>query len=69
MSDERLKPCPFCGGEAEVIFEEYSGDHIVNEFYVRCTMFNNRLPNCLVMPNTITYDSEEEAIDAWNRRV
>lgn len=29
MSDERLKPCPFCGGEATVVGH--------NIFFVKCT--------------------------------
>lgn len=50
-----LKPCPFCGGEADV------------EWYVRiktgycyCKSCKTRMPNKL---------SKEEAIEAWNRRV
>ena len=51
---EQLKPCPFCGGEAKVLY----------------------LPNkcgwnvyCRMCEVEMLYDSEQEAIEAWNRRV
>ena len=51
---EELKPCPFCGGEAELFGTTESGI-----FYVECL-------NCDVNGN---FDMPEEAIAAWNRRV
>lgn len=47
----KLKPCPFCGGEAMTnkLYE--------NEWYVYC-------PKC-----ERNYDTEQEAIEAWNKRV
>ena len=52
-----LKLCPFCGGRA-VLRHDSSG------YYVKC---NNGM--CKVMPTTWYYDEENEAINAWNRRV
>lgn len=52
MSDE-LKPCPFCGGEAEFI----SG---VGFFCVSCSF---------CCGETNLYNTGQEAIDAWNRRI
>ena len=62
-----LKPCPFCGGEAELIWNAIGG-------FAGC--FNE---DCPVGPSTSTFavgdewESEAEAephiIDAWNTRV
>lgn len=53
-----LKPCPFCGGEA-VILNEAECD----VWHVMC---GNE--DCEVRPWTDFYDSQEEAIEVWNRR-
>ena len=52
-----LKPCPFCGGEANVF-----GNYDDSEYHANCT--NNECGCCWVNH----YDTEEEAIEAWNRR-
>ena len=52
-----LLPCPFCGGEAELL-----NDLRKPEFYpfsVHCT-------ECISWSNT--YSTEAEAIEAWNSR-
>ena len=61
---EELKPCPFCGGKAELTKCEY-GDNTGHAF-VLCRgcgsmtkKFNKSLNFCAV----------EEATQAWNRRV
>ena len=52
-----LKPCPFCGGEAEVIFD---GDGEMSAVAVKCK-------DCGI--RTIHYlDDTRKAIVAWNRR-
>ena len=58
MSD--LKPCPFCGGEARLT---YSTDNH-RKPYVTCD--TPRCPGC----NTYQwhYNTESEAIEAWNHR-
>lgn len=58
MAELLLKPCPFCGGEAELItipryFSDGSG--YIFKCMVGC---------CIQMP----YRSEQKAIEAWNRR-
>ena len=63
MTDkETLKPCPFCGNEAFI--ESYLARKGY-EATIHCT-------ECLAMINTITYDTESEAVEkvtkAWNRR-
>lgn len=50
-----LKPCPFCGGEAETS----RGLHRYDCWGVWC-------PECKV--RTDLYLSEREAAEAWNRR-
>ncbi len=61
-----LKPCPFCGGEAKIVFtaEVYNIDDVKKKFgYVRC---GKDYPNCCVIQdNEIDLD---QAIEAWNRR-
>lgn len=58
MIMNELKSCPFCGSEG-VLHERPDG------FYVDCS---SRFGICTVMPATWIYKTEEEAIDAWNRR-
>lgn len=52
-----LKPCPFCGGKAELDSEYHK---------VSCAL---EWGSCSVMPETWGCDTDEEAIEAWNRRV
>ena len=64
MSD-KLKPCPFCGGEACMIEVEPHTHEIATwmpdytgGFFVECT-------NCAC---GISADTKEVAVAAWNRR-
>lgn len=52
---ENLKRCPFCGGEA-----------VLNSDFHQVSCGN---PLCGVLPQTWTSDTDEEAIERWNRRV
>ena len=55
-----LKPCPFCGGKAflsEVLYYCEPG---------RCTTQFIECNECHA--TTYEYNTEEEAIEAWNRR-
>lgn len=57
---EKLKPCPFCGGEAEMInIDAARVQGITDPVTVRCK-------ECKC--NTNWFSKEWEAIDAWNRR-
>ena len=58
MSEEKLKPCPFCGGEAKLYSRAV--DWLLSEHVVRCK-------KCHCM--TDTYDTKVETIEAWNNRV
>lgn len=55
---EKLKPCPFCGGEAKI--QEYNGGFAA----VGCS--NGR---CYMHPHAFGFASAEDAIQKWNRRV
>jgi Restriction alleviation protein Lar len=67
--DIALRPCPFCGGTAE-LKESYYLESELPYSYVHCTN-----PSCTLHHNTAHFsgDSEaknsEAAITAWNRRV
>jgi Lar family restriction alleviation protein len=56
--DNRLLPCPFCGGEAILA-------HV--EFLDNTTWYNPQCFNCYGGWNE-NYETKEEAINAWNRR-
>lgn len=56
MSDIPLKPCPFCGGAAELIHASIG--RFIEEFAVSCTNCHIKTP-CL---------PEAEAIEMWNKR-
>ena len=60
---EELKPCPFCGNR-DAFLESFK----VRKGYEAAVQCNG----CLAQMVTITYDTEEEAIEsaekAWNRR-
>ncbi len=54
-----LKPCPFCGGEAEIVHKP-SGFDDLDFYWVKCK------DECVTICNPET--SEEEAIEVWNTR-
>ena len=58
---ERLKPCPFCGGEAELI--------CVPGYFKTGLSSSGWLVKCLNgCVNQMPYGSDHDAIEAWNRR-
>ena len=63
MSKNELKPCPFCGGEAVLESCKVRKGY---ESFIQCN------GGCLALMRTITYDTEEEAIEnvikAWEKR-
>lgn len=56
-NETELKPCPFCGGKAEIIEAAWCGKY---ECYVSCTV-------CRVT-QTHYLRSKRVAISEWNRR-
>lgn len=53
MVDTKLKPCPFCGGDAKFLGETVS---------IKCTACGG----CFLITNPLV--SGMEAAEAWNRR-
>ena len=60
MDEIKLKPCPFCGGEAAAI---WNGAFNEGNYWVR---YRGRCWECGA--ETPIYESEKEAKEAWNRR-
>ena len=54
--NEKLKPCPFCGGEAEIVEDRLYGE----DYYA------GRCKSCAA--TSIFEFTKEEAVDKWNRR-
>lgn len=71
MSDERIKPCPFCGGEAEIKWVPWteigksSGAYVLNV---------NHSPQCFIrnadglIDGRMTDSCKERIIATWNTR-
>ena len=55
MSEIKLLPCPFCGGEAEYC----KGDWIGKEYWVKCTKCSCK---------TSLSNNYKKPIDEWNTR-
>lgn len=62
MATSELKPCPFCGGEADIVDIPSHRDHSM-ELIVTCVA-----DGCLYECATPAFTTEAEAIAAWNRR-
>jgi Lar family restriction alleviation protein len=58
MEELKLKPCPFCGSDAEVITRNYYG--LRDSFLVECASCGVATPEF--------DDSVDDATDAWNCR-
>ena len=56
-----LKSCPFCGGEAELVQQQVVG--YPDDFYVECGT-----DGCVLSLGGLCFSTEEEAMEAWNRR-
>ena len=64
MTDLKLKPCPFCGGEA---YSSYGDDR----WYIRCFECGAYLSNymgCDYGPEAMK-KCRKMVIDKWNRRI
>ena len=74
---DKLKPCPFCGGAAELTNSNAYGSPIV---FVRCAKCKARTPYMWIdhprmkaagLDESTRYTEEQaeaKAIEAWNRR-
>ena len=62
MSEIKLKPCPFCGGKAELrINVSFYGENI---YGISCLT-----EGCIANTMTENFSRKIDAIEAWNRRV
>lgn len=57
--DKQLKPCPFCGGKAELVDTGYWSSVMCEQCKAVSKSFNHSGKHC----------SADKAIEAWNRRV
>lgn len=57
MDEIKLKPCPFCGGPAEIV---NTGNGVLNIYFAGCLWCGVR---------TECEYNEDIAADVWNRRV
>lgn len=57
---DNLKPCPFCGSEGVINHKK-----VLETWLVECS--NGSCPASYMIG--YDYDTEEEAIAAWNRRI
>lgn len=72
---EELKPCPFCGGEAEIC-SAFENKFLGKYWYVRCKSCYSRCSNAYESIRELKPNQEYEAIKgawdqvikAWNRR-
>lgn len=62
MNEPKLKPCPFCGGEAIIVYEAIR-ESVYGET-IRGTTIGCRDCECHMF-----YTNRELAIEAWNKRV
>lgn len=67
---KELKPCPFCGGKARIrdlydVVDWTEDDEPITKRRFVCECSEEE---CLVNPVTDVFDTEVEAIEAWNRR-
>lgn len=82
MENNELKPCPFCGGKAEIVFRGrnvgyYDDDHVKGYIVARCrickasskgSFYEGKSLKNLPWPLEDTVGGEEAAY-AWNRRI
>lgn len=66
MKKIELKPCPYCGAEAEIEVQDPHFDFDEETYRVVCEFHQTWCPLHLVMLND--YDTSQEAAKAWNRR-
>jgi len=58
-TDTKLKPCPFCGGEAKLVENDY------HDYSIGCEINSG----CVAEGNIDYWTSKEEVIRLWNTRV
>lgn len=65
----KLKPCPFCGGEASVNITKYHAESDVAKLNGQASFYGVNCVSCGAdTRGLVGSKTEEEAIRAWNRR-
>ena len=62
--DEVLKPCPFCGGNCDIA---YNIQRVFGNDNISYIPFCEN-DDCFMNMNEVGFNTEAEAIEAWNRR-
>jgi Lar family restriction alleviation protein len=65
---DKLKPCPFCGGDA-VLYNQSSKYTDRNSYLVNCSNCSCRTREFAYYEIKARRETEQKAIEAWNRRV
>lgn len=60
---DELKPCPFCGGAAHIEVDDIQEPEMFWHYSPRCDDWG-----CLGHMFWFGYDTEEDAVEAWNTR-
>lgn len=78
MSENNLKPCPFCGGEAEFVTDTsgYKNDSRMISFHIQCKDCEIEYPKRYEIKlhlgshgEIVTdIDERQKALEAWNNR-
>ena len=82
LKDSRLRPCPFCGGEARMVVTSYGDpdwdgccdddfdDEDIEAIDSKDDQYKAECWNCgATFSEGYTFYTKEQAIKAWNRRV
>ena len=73
MNNEKLKPCPFCGGAAYFRVRLISADRGISQLKAECVVCEAESPHGLMSLNEFRSDAEyldasKIAAERWNRR-
>lgn len=70
MSEEKLLPCPFCGGEARLTYDFETGHgYCIKEHMVRCERCGARGGLTSDYYGGTEDELREKAVEKWNMRV
>lgn len=65
---DKLKPCPFCGGEARVTIYAISDPVYTVQCQSCFAMIGREQQTWTGLRGKLFYSTEEEAVEAWNKR-
>ena len=65
---DKLKPCPFCGGEARLKKCSWISKEWGQQIYIQCHKCGCRTINFRQYPFESKEDFYQNAIDTWNSR-